>query len=375
MKKKHVLFNATTNVVGGGLKNSALFIQHAYKNNDVDLTCVVSNQCFSLLQNMEFRYLDELYILSESPAKSKQARKELLAIERKVSPDLVFTMAGPSYVSFESKHIMGLSNPFLTHASTHDIWQYSSLFSFVKNRLLVCYQTMWAKKADAYIFQTDEACFGAKKNFAKRKKSFVVPNAVDLEFNTVSVKTDHGSHSDIKRIFVPGGPYKHKCTHLIPGYALELKRICGNQKFKFIVCTGNSAIAEALCKRSNDAGLIDEIECIGHIDYTEMSKHYASSDVVLIPSVIETFSATYLEAFCNKKPVVAADRKHARNVCQNAAIFANPFDAYDVASRIFDIFEDKTLRRKLHANAVRVISSQVSQATRTRKIIEILQEV
>ena len=69
----------------------------------------------------------------------------------------------------------------------------------------------------------------------------------------------------------------------------------------------------------------------------------AQSDAMLLPTMLECFSASYPEAMVMKKPVLTSDLSFARSICGNAAIYFNPFDPADIADKIIGLVNDKTL--------------------------------
>ncbi len=43
--------------------------------------------------------------------------------------------------------------------------------------------------------------------------------------------------------------------------------------------------------------------------------------MVFIPTLLEVFSATYLEAMLMKKPIIASDLEFSRDICGESAYF------------------------------------------------------
>lgn len=74
-----ILFNATTNVVGGGMKNAAIFVKYVGSAGADDWTFAVSESVFRLLQELRVDTpLVELFI--DSPARCRRSRRDLLAL-------------------------------------------------------------------------------------------------------------------------------------------------------------------------------------------------------------------------------------------------------------------------------------------------------
>jgi glycosyltransferase involved in cell wall biosynthesis len=53
---------------------------------------------------------------------------------------------------------------------------------------------------------------------------------------------------------------------------------------------------------------------------------YADHDVVVFPSLVESFGHPPLEAMTMGMPVIASDRAWAREICNDGAMYADPKD-------------------------------------------------
>ena len=96
--RKIILINAS-NISGGGALSYLKWFVKNKKNFKQKLKFVVLKQT-KIKKNKDF------YILNDSPSKSFKSRKYLKKIEQNCRPDLIFTIFGPSYVNFKTKHLM-----------------------------------------------------------------------------------------------------------------------------------------------------------------------------------------------------------------------------------------------------------------------------
>ena len=74
---------------------------------------------------------------------------------------------------------------------------------------------------------------------------------------------------------------------------------------------------------------------------------YAAVDIVLQPSLLETFSANYPEAMAQRKPLVTTDLDFAHDICDDASLYYSPRSANDAAECISKLIKDKKLVCKL----------------------------
>jgi glycosyltransferase involved in cell wall biosynthesis len=98
---------------------------------------------------------------------------------------------------------------------------------------------------------------------------------------------------------------------------------------------------------ARDPELRHRLEFTGVLGRDAIAKLYASADVFVYPSVVESFGHPLLEAMAAGLPVVAADAPVNRELCANAAVFFSPYDATDCARQIQRVIEDPTLASEL----------------------------
>ena len=81
---------------------------------------------------------------------------------------------------------------------------------------------------------------------------------------------------------------------------------------------------------------------IGPVPGDQLSLIYDKVDALLLPTLLESYSGCYMEAFSRQIPVFTSDRGFARDVCEDAAFYFDPFDPYDIISVIAFAFSDQS---------------------------------
>ena len=320
---KKILFNCSTNIQGGAAQNAANFIissQDDHNNGLIEYHYIVSEPVKSILDGYRISP-ENLFFIQKSPARNFNSRKEVLSIEKRVAPNLVYTMAGPSYVNFKSIHVMGSSNPYVIFARKKDISFGRSGYKFLIRYLNTYYQKLHASRADFFIFQTKSSAesFSGKFNISPNNY-FYVPNSLGANKENNEIGRSKKDTNETLEILCPFENYPHKGFHLLPKISSLLleKKL----KHKFIVTIKKDEHSSAIL---GNQYLEDNIKLIGKRPYQAMGELYAKTDIVFMPSILEIFSSVCLEALFFKKPLVLADRSFNRDIVNDFAFYCDPY--------------------------------------------------
>lgn len=150
--------------------------------------------------------------------------------------------------------------------------------------------------------------------------------------------------------------YSHKNLEiLIPlfkKYAKELENvIC------VITIETKFSMARKFLEAIRTNNLSDKIINTGSLRQAQLAAYYDIADVVFLPTLLESFSATYLEAMHFRKPLLTSDFDFSRYICGDAAVYFNPFDINDIANKIVMVKNNPEFRNELAAKgAGRVVN-------------------
>ena len=375
--KEIIFFNCTTNVVGGAIQNAVNFISNAIEDEEFKWLFLVSSEVNKELINIGIKDTYNIIEISPSPARNYKSRRRIISIENELKPNLVFTMAGPAYVKFKSKHIMGLSNPYLTHADIKAFIEGRNIIEIIRILAITLYQAINANKANFFIFQTKTS----RDVFCKRfnidvKRTEIVPNAIGEIFNSDSINL-HRKDNNTFTIFCPAAAYSHKCLHLIPLIAKELLNIINNNiKIKFILTIPYySSLWKKIHRISKKNNVLSIIENIGPFSYKDAPQLYCSSDIVFIPSILETFSTSYLEAMIVEKPLVVVNKPFSKEICGNYAEYINPCSIISSADKLKEIVEEYRYYSDKLKNGITILNKYGNQKKRFKMIKGVLRKV
>lgn len=131
-------------------------------------------------------------------------------------------------------------------------------------------------------------------------------------------------------------------------------------------------------RKNEEIAVKYHVRFLGHIKSDQkLSELYSAADVMIVPSLQESFGQTVTEAFACGTPVVAFAStglldlvKHEYNGYQ-----AQPFDIADLARGIQWIFADKSRQERLSQNARKDVVENYDLKPVTQRIISLYNEI
>ena len=138
-----IIINTSNLFVGGGVQVALSFLNELKKINreneyHVFISLAVKKQISYLSFSKNFIF----YEIEKSPAALLYRSKINLILnelEEKISPDIVFTVFGPSYWTPKSKHLMGLATGWVYNPTTI-AFKELSYFKMLKTKLQIYYK-------------------------------------------------------------------------------------------------------------------------------------------------------------------------------------------------------------------------------------------
>lgn len=334
-----ILFNCINNVSGGGVQNAANFIYYALSDIDNDYLFLVSPEVNEVLISWGIK--SGHIIVLEDRKSFFYLRREVRQIERVFLPDLVYTMAGPSYVFFRGIHLLGTSDPYITHAKLQMFFFRKTVIDGFKSVILEMLKGIVTRISGSYfVFQTPASQKGfCKRFFCSLDKTAVVPNAIGQDFigKGVEYKPWRVTSGD-RTVLCPSAYYSHKNIEIIFEAAqLLVERGCSNIKF---LLTISADVFATLSGRYPEASKL--IDNYGPYNYSSALSVYEKADAVIMPSLLETFSTVYIEAMALGLPIFTPREEFAVDICGNYSIY---YESQSVTSLLDVLTSDEDVSK------------------------------
>lgn len=338
-----LLINASGNLYGGGLQVAISFIYECKKIKSNEYHVFLSPnaqlhvECSNFPENFQF------YQIPQLPFYRRQ--KYLSELESHVKPEVVFTPFGPTYWRPHVPHITGFA---LGHYIYMDspYFRIMSIQDKLKLKLKKAIHFYYLKKeADVYIGETTDVTQRIKKIFGKNKGYFTVSNTCGAQyFNPVSDK-------DIKRL----PPKKEREIRLLtvckyyPHKNIEIiKKVIDKlspedkSRISFILTISTEEYQKIFGEKYND-----NVTTVGNVSPLKCPSLYRECDIMFLPTLVECFSASYVEAMVMGKPILTSDLGFAHSICEDAALYFDPLNTNSIIDRIKEINNSPIMKKQL----------------------------
>jgi glycosyltransferase involved in cell wall biosynthesis len=358
-RKYKVLVNTSTLVQGGGLQVATAFIDHAL-NDPVarQWEFMVSGPVARELAGFGIDIREErFHVFDKSPARDSGQRQRVLDIELRMQPDLVFTLFGPAYVRFRTRHLCGVADPWVTHSSWLAFKTIGFSLEMLKMFARMAWKAYWWKQVDYWWAEAPIARDGLISRLrCNPGHIFIIPNTAGPQFERAGVNAHFPAEGRVK-ILCLSAYYGHKNLEIIPDVILEIEKQRPDLDFEFTVTLPpERPEIQAILERAESTGAIHRINNLGRVPVSETPFLYEQSHMTFLPSLLEVFSAVYPESLCTGVPLVTTDLRFARDILKDAAVYFEPTNAHSAASQLIRLSEDRDYWQGISARGKEVFN-------------------
>ncbi len=265
--------------------------------------------------------------------------------KRKIN--IIFTAKNTNILLTPCKTIISIRNMEpLCYKSYKNHWKLN-IFSWLRGQLT----RFSIKKADRII-----AVSKSTKNYLE----YIFPeiaNKVDIVYNGNPVMNGllKNNIDNIKKYFLLSTSkfvaYANQ-YNLIKGYAFLFQK---NRDLPPLWLAGgihDPTYFRKIKKLIMEKDLTGKVKILGLVSHEHLIELYSSALAFLYPSTLEACPQTLIEAMACGVPIATSNIGPMPEICENAAIYFDPFDKDDIADKIKILLTDCSLRDRLRQNAL-----------------------
>ena len=257
-----------------------------------------------------------------------------------LDPDVVFSM-GNFAVPTKRKQVVVFMWPYATYPDD-EVWKRLSWKDVQTRRAKITTFRKRLKYATVVSPQTKTSSDRLKRYYPDIQHIRVIPTAVSFTEYGKALSGDRmlKDWSDSrKKLLCLTRYYPHKNLEVLLDVATRIK----NEKKPYTIITTvadeQHAGAKKFLEDVDRLGLRSVIQNIGPVPMDEVPALYEVTDGLLLPTLLESFSGTYVDAMHFEKPIFTSDRDFAHDVCNDVAFYFDPLSADNILSIVEGAFE------------------------------------
>ena len=355
-----IVINAASTKMGGAVRYLSELLRHFSAVRDVQFTVFLPPETERLLRG----YGSNVRLLPTQISHSGVLKRlwwEQVTLRRFLKQnkaDCLFSTANFAMFRCPVRQLLLITNPLYSSQiyrkqflSRHT-WRYRLAFA-LRSRLV--WQSVRA--ADVVITPT-KAMLDDLRRYVQVKMAVVNPFGVEIPALDQKSQNETANQSDaegnrvIRLLYVSLYSEHKNLNTLLKAMAILNSR--PGKRFKLITTADPAWAGAAWTVTSQEdvalarqAGIAEHVEFTALLSREETDALYRLADIFVFPSVTESFGFPMAEAMLHSLPVLAADTAVNREVCGKTAVYFDPLDAGDLATRLLHLAADGALCRRL----------------------------
>ena len=183
----------------------------------------------------------------------------------------------------------------------------------------------------------------------------VIPNAVSLD----NLKKENFSfkfkkiHKKNYNMLYLTYYYPHKNLEILLDVAEKIKKQNLSIKIYITISNEQGHGAKKILKHIRNNSLEKILVNLGPIPMEKVPSLYNQCDALIMPTLLESFSGTYVEAMFHSKTIFTSGYDFAKDVCGNSAFYFDPLNSDNIFEIIKKNYMNPDKQKELHDNGIK----------------------
>lgn len=272
----------------------------------------------------------------------KRVKGQIRELEEMIKPDVVYSITAPSYFKFTAPEVMRFTNPWVTHPNKY-AWSVLSWKEKIHYYLYGLNQKRLMKSARFFITQTETCANGIKKIVGIPDTHIkVVSNVLPAVFKTLDCTPI--CEDEYINIACIGAATPHKNFDLIPELLKEFNNLGYDNIRLHVTLPSDEPTLGIVTKKLQRYGLSYMLINHGRLSQKELGEMYRHCQFCFLPTLLEVFSASTVEAMYYQLPIVATDFPFNSEILKDSCLYYEPKNAKDAVRQFVKIIQSKELQ-------------------------------
>jgi glycosyltransferase involved in cell wall biosynthesis len=348
-----VFVNAYNLRIGGGESVGVGVIESLYHLNEDDdfhvLICSSGNyKAFKSVDHVTVHHIPHFY--TNYLVGRFLTVFYLLYLVHKLKPDVIFSMGNYAIPSLK-KQLVLLHWPYIVYPDSV-VWKQMSLVTRLKRKMRAVMVRRKLKFASAITVQTSLMKERVLKHLKFKSDIHIVESSTALHLSIGEsknkqainrIKQSRKQYPAYRFLLFVSVYYSHKNIAVLIPLAKQLKE--NKEPFKLFISLNpnqNKATAKLLTQ-IKQAGLEDVIINLGNIPHKDLIETYQYSDAFIMPTLLESYGITYMEAMMTGIPIFTSDLDFAHETCGDAAFYFDPLNYQSIYNCLLEAYKHPDL--------------------------------
>lgn len=339
----NIFINGLKSKTGGGKSILNNYLSLLMKNDSINhffvLTPDRSEYERYRCDNIDIIEIEDLYKKNiSSPFVNHFLLPRLL---RNLHIDLLFNM-GDIVIPTNIPQIYLFDWPYAIYPESV-IWKRMDIRSYLNRRIKLFFFRTYISYATLIIAQTETAKKRLELIYGSNNIE-IVPNAVSLENMDGGVVVDYGLPKNKIKLLYLTYYYPHKNLEVFLPLAKKIKNIALPYCLVITIESLQHDKAARFLNALKKENLDDTIINVGPVKMNNVPSLYSQCDALLMPTLLESFSGTYVEAMYHQKTILTSNLDFAKDVCGESAFYFDPFNVDSILQSVNTAFENSALK-------------------------------
>lgn len=340
--------------IGGGFQVVFNFIlkTQEFHRADVDWYYAVSERLDGFLPHAfkDKIVKDHYRVFPDQPdfkGTYRRVKSELRAYEECIDPDVIYSPLSPGYFFFKHKEVMRFANAWSTNATSY-AWKTLPFKAKLRAKVYIIMQRALLRKAQYIITQTETVKGGLLRvTGLPEDRVTVVPNVLPAVLQDID-PAPLSADAEWVDVAAVGGQMPHKNLEIIPKVVKDLKVKYNLKNVRFhTTLPDDSGVWWRIKKDLAADGIEENVVNHGNLRLSELAEMYRHCRFCFLPTVLETFSASTIEAMYFDLKTVASNLPFNKEVMQDSCLYFEPMNPESAAEMLAKLITDKGLQSVL----------------------------
>lgn len=266
---------------------------------------------------------------------------------RQFKPDLVWFMSGSGLYRPPCKQAVSIQNAHVMYKNKDLEWL------TLKAKLRLAYLRFrfrsQLQKTDLVLFQTQTMKERCQEKYNYQGRALVTYKGLSsfLDSEKDIAPPELRPFRDHFKLFYLTRYYPHKGLETLVELMDQYRELLKDVVLVITIEGSQHPLARKLLAMIRHKGLEDRVINVGSLKQSQLADFYSGVDCLVMPSRLESFSGTYLEAMHYGVPIITSNLDFAREICGSAAVYVDPRNVRGIKDAVLQVKQDLQLRNEM----------------------------